>query len=180
MEFGDKPFEFKRTNILIQTERLLLRPISLSDAKVIFKTFTSSVARHMTPKPAQNISETEEFIRNAINAFEEGRDIQLVIEKASEFLGLIGLHSRKGHKTPEIGLWLKEEAWGFGYGYESVLAIIDWARNNIYLDEFVYPVDKKNERSKRIPLRLGAKLISEYKGQRGWAEDLEIEEYRFR
>lgn len=179
MEFGDTPFEFKRTNILIKTERLLLRPISLSDAEIIFKSFTPGVARLMTPKPAQHISETETFIRGAIKAYQEGRDIQLVIEKASELLGLIGLHSRKGHKTPEIGLWLKENAWGFGYGYESVLAIIDWARNNIYLDEFVYPVDKNNERSKRIPLRLGAKLVAEYKGIRGWAEDLEIEEYRF-
>lgn len=180
MEFGDTPFQFKRSDVLIKTERLLLRPISLSDSKVIFKSFTSSVARHMTPKPAQHISETESFISCAIKAYHEGRDIQLVIEKDSEFLGLIGLHSRKGPRTPEIGLWLKEEAWGFGYGNESVLALIDWARNNIYLDEFVYPVDKKNERSKRIPVRLGAKLVSQYKGQRGWAEDLEIEEYRFK
>ena len=180
MVFGDKPFHFKRAPLSIKTERLLLRPIALTDVKDVFHSFTHTVAKHMTPKPATEVSETESFIIAALQAYDEGRDIQLVIEKNSEFLGLIGLHSRKGPKNPEIGLWLKAEAWGFGYGYESVLAIIDWARNNIILDEFVYPVDKNNERSKRIPLRLGAKLVSQYRGQRAWAEDLEIEEYRFR
>lgn len=181
MEFGKDPFLFKKfpEKVLIKTSRLDLRPIGIEDVPSIFACFTHNVAKYMTPKPADDISETQAFVGAAVQAFNEQKDLQLVIEINFEFIGLIGLHSRKGPTTPEIGLWLKEEAWGKGYGVESVIALIDWTREHLEFDEFVYPVDKRNSSSKRIPLRLGAKLVSQYKGVRGWNEDLEIEEYRF-
>lgn len=181
MQFGNDPFLFKKfpEKVLIRTSRLHLRPIRIEDVLSIFTCFTHNVAKYMTPKPADDISETQKFVKTAVQAFKEQRDLELVIEMNSEFFGLTGLHSRKGPMTPEIGPWLKEEAWGRGYGFESVLGLIDWTREHLEFDEFVYPVDKRNQRSRKIPLKLGAKLVSQYKGARGRSEDLEIEEYRF-
>ncbi|MEI6118205.1 MAG: hypothetical protein WCP92_02960 [bacterium] len=53
-------------NITIETERLLLVPITLQYAEDIFKEFTSEITTYMFPKAAENISETESFIQSSI------------------------------------------------------------------------------------------------------------------
>ncbi len=53
-------------NIIIETERLKLIPISLEYKEVIFREFTDSITRYMFPQPPNDISETESFIKQSI------------------------------------------------------------------------------------------------------------------
>ena len=53
-------------NITIETERLLLVPITLHYAEEIFKEFTPEITTYMFPTSAENISETESFIQSSI------------------------------------------------------------------------------------------------------------------
>lgn len=52
--------------ITIETERLLLVPISLQYAEEIFKEFSPEITTYMSPKPAKDISETKQFIQDSI------------------------------------------------------------------------------------------------------------------
>jgi hypothetical protein len=45
-------------DIMIDTERLLLKPITLIYAEDIFKEFTWEITKYMYPKPAEKIEET--------------------------------------------------------------------------------------------------------------------------
>lgn len=51
---------------VIETERLLLVPADLKFANEIFKNFNSETTKYMYPKPANDISETIDFLRNSI------------------------------------------------------------------------------------------------------------------
>lgn len=110
----------------------------------------------MFPKPAKDISETEEFINSSLPGMKDGTNMQLVmtLKDTNEFLGLVGLHGVNS-ETPVLGIWLKKSAHGKGYGKEAITAIYQWAKENIEFKYLKYSVDKDNIPSIKIPESLG-------------------------
>jgi [ribosomal protein S5]-alanine N-acetyltransferase len=139
-------------------------PINGSYANDIFINFNDEITRYMYPKPAKEISETNGFITESIKGLKEGNNLQLVALKKPEmeFLGCIGLH-HVGQKDPELGIWIKKAAHGYGYGLEAISAVIEWAEKNVEYEYLKYPVDRRNFASKRIPETTGGVQKKEYK-----------------
>ncbi len=166
-------------NVEIATKRLLLKPISLKYKKDIFKEFTDEVTVFMEPRSAKDISETEEFIRTSVKGLKEGSNLQLVVleNKSGEFLGCTGLH-HIDRKDPELGIWIKRSAHGNKYGKEAITAIVKWAEKNLDYDYILYPVDKENIASKKIPESLGGQIAKEYDKKNMNGEILHAVEYR--
>jgi [ribosomal protein S5]-alanine N-acetyltransferase len=149
---------------IIQSDRLRLVPTTEAHAEAIFKGFTEEVTTYMFPKPAERLEETLTFIRSSRAAMEAGENLQLTIlsKTTSEFLGCCGLHggSALRSRTPELGIWLKRGAHGRGYGKEAVIALVTWATEHLDLDGFVYPVDRRNLPSRKIPEALGGEIVA--------------------
>jgi RimJ/RimL family protein N-acetyltransferase len=96
-----------------------------------------------------------------------------------EFLGNCGLHGNDNKaKTPEIGIWLKKDAHGQGYGREAVTTLFNWSNKHINLDYFIYPVDRRNIASRKIPESLGGKIIKEYQVKISSAKILDMVVYK--
>jgi len=163
----------------IESERLLLVPISMQYKEEIFKEFTKEITTFMHPAPAKNISETEGFIKDSIKGLAEGSNLQLIIltRDSEEFLGCAGLHHING-KTPEMGVWLKKSAHGKRYGKEAMEAIKKWADKNLKYDYLLYPVVDKNAPSRKIPESLGGKIEREYDQENLRGNMLHLVEYR--
>jgi [ribosomal protein S5]-alanine N-acetyltransferase len=162
-------FQFKNEvidllHIEIISERLHLIPILPAHDQDIFREFTSEITTHMFPKPAEDISETRAFIEESIYDMKSGYNLQLVIleKESGEFFGCCGLHGFENAMIPEFGIWLKKSAHGFGYGKEAIHALYKWAKNNLNVDYFIYPVYRNNIPSRRIPESLGGMVIKEY------------------
>ena len=147
----------------IEGERVRLVSITEKFAEDIFTEFSSDITTYMLPKPAASIEETEAFIRSSLAAFGEGNNLQLVIldKTTNKFLGCCGLHGRADAKNPEIGIWLKQSAHGKALGKEAVWTLVRWAQDNINLESFIYPVDKRNQPSRNIPISLGGQVVEE-------------------
>ena len=147
----------------IESERIVLVPISQEYKEVIFREFTDEITLYMFPSTPKEISETEEFIRATLEKVQKKEEIVTVILKKenSEFLGCCGLH-RIDTKTPEIGIWLKKGAHGYKYGQEAIHALKDWADKNIDYDYLIYPVVKENTASRRVPESLGGELVRSF------------------
>ena len=96
--------------VIIEGKRLILKPIALNYIEVVFQEFTSEIARFVYSKPANQISETQDFINQAINKIENKTDLTLTILNKSnwEFLGLCGIH-QINTANPELGIWLKKK-----------------------------------------------------------------------
>lgn len=96
--------------VIIEGKKLILEPITLKYFEVIFQEFTSEITRFTYSKPANHISETQDFINQAINKIENKTDLTLTILNKTnwEFLGLCGIHHLNTLK-PELGIWVKKK-----------------------------------------------------------------------
>ena len=150
-------------SLVITGERIRLLIINSKFERDIFREFTNEVTTYMIPSPAKNIEETRNFIATSRLGIEAGYNLQFVVvsQTTGEFLGNCGLHGENKVKTPELGIWLKKDAHGKGYGREAVRTLVDWSKKNINLDYFIYPVDRRNTPSRKIPESLGGKIIEE-------------------
>ena len=163
----------------IITNRLRLKPVSMAYKEEIFSEFTDDITKYMCPQSPQHISEIEAFIESAILDLAKGSDLILVILKkdSQEFLGCAGLHDMLG-KIPKFGIWLKKAAHGHKYGLEAIKGIKSWAEQNLDCESFLYPVDRANLPSRKIPEALGGKVIREYEHQKINGNILYLVEYR--
>lgn len=144
-------------------ERIKLLSINPAYAEEIFKEFTADIIRYMLPKAPEHISETEAFISASQKGMREAYEVvTIIVDKASgEFLGCCGLHGKGRLRTPEFGIWLKRSAHGNHYGGEALRTLGSWAMKNIDLDYVVYPVDRMNVPSRKIPESLGGIIVHE-------------------
>ena len=163
----------------INSDRLLLTPISLSYTEEILREFTPEVTRFMYPAPAKNLPETEKFVRSAIRGLENGIDLTWVILKQPdrEFLGLCALH-RANTDTPEFGIWTKVSAQGNGFGREAIALLKGWVDENLQYDYLMYSVDYRNVPSRRIPESLGGQMGRSFQLMSLSGELLDLIEYR--
>ena len=167
------------SNIIIETENLCLTGITLDYKDNIFREFTTEITTHMTPKSAETIEETIEFIETSIKENKDGSNFQMVIldKKSKDFLGCGGLH-HIDRKTPELGIWIKKSAHGHGYGKEAMIAFKEWADKNLDYEYILYPVVEENYASKRIPEFLDGKVAREYDEVNMSGKNLHLLEYR--
>ena len=157
---GSKPDLF---NLNIEGERVRLVSIARAFEQDIFTEFSSDITTYMIPKPADSVEETRAFIEASLEGFTEGDNLQFVIleKPENEFLGCCGLHGRGDPRNPEFGIWLKKGAHGRGLGREAIRTLALWAQENLRLESFIYPVDKRNVSSRKIPVSLGGKVLKE-------------------
>jgi [ribosomal protein S5]-alanine N-acetyltransferase len=149
-------------SLTIAGKRVQLVTISNQFDQDIFREFTEEVTLYMFPSPAKEIKETRCFITESRQAIQAGYNLQFaILSKTDEFLGCCGLHGEENVRTPELGIWLKKGAHGMGYGREAIHTLVDWARRNIDIDAFIYPVDRRNIPSRKIPESLNGKIIEE-------------------
>jgi [ribosomal protein S5]-alanine N-acetyltransferase len=152
-------------SLVIEGRRLRLVTISKQFVQNIFDEFTCEITHYMVPSPAQDIEETRSFIAESRCSMQAGHNLQLVIVEKTrgEFLGCCGLHGEGKVRTPELGIWLKKSAHGKGYGQEAIQTLVSWAWKSIDLDYFMYPVDRNNTASVKIPQSLGGEVMEDLK-----------------
>ncbi|HPM73843.1 MAG TPA: GNAT family N-acetyltransferase, partial [Spirochaetales bacterium] len=150
--------------VVIESERLLQVAIRHDFDADIFREFTPAVATYMYPAPTCDRADTRAFVDSSIEGLQTGEQLQLVIvdKERGEFIGCSGLHGL-GRSDPELGIWTKLSAHGQGYGREAVTAIVAWARSNASFERLVYPVDKRNVASRRIPESLDGVIAREFR-----------------
>lgn len=145
------------SRLILGSSRLRLVALQAGFTSDIFREFTAEITTYMFPRPPQHIRETETFVTNALTGMRGGWEVVQAITAATtgEFLGCVGLHGHNKGRRPELGIWLKKAAHGQRYGQEAIHTLAAWAVDTIKLDYFVYPVDRANVPSRKIPESLG-------------------------
>ena len=72
-------------------------------------------------------------------------------------LGIAALHAMQT-KHPELGIWVRADSQGKGFGKEAVTAVVRWASKELRPDYFEYPVAEQNLASGRIAVSLGGSI----------------------
>lgn len=154
----------KLLSVVIETPRLVMRPVGREYAPEIFAAFTSEVCRHLFPQPASQIAETLDFIDRSRTGMAAGKELAVSVFARADgaFLGGAGLHDLSSG-VPEAGIWIKLSAHGHGFGFEAVEGLISWASQTLGVREVHYPVMIENWPSRRIPERLGGTIVRQFR-----------------
>jgi RimJ/RimL family protein N-acetyltransferase len=114
----------------IETNRLTLRPVRLSDAPRIARFCDDpGVGRNLAQTPLPYLEAAAEGWLMILAARESAaRDFVFAVESPGEgLIGVVGAHRRKLDSF-EIGYWFGRPFWGLGFATEAVGAFVTEAR----------------------------------------------------
>lgn len=123
----------KRSQIIIETDRLYLREFIADDAIHFFKMNADpDVVRYTGDVAFENLESAQEFITNYDAYAKTGIGRWTVIRKSDqEFLGWCGLKYHPKERVIDIGFRFYRCYWGQGYATESAKATIAYAFNTL-------------------------------------------------
>lgn len=141
--------------VLIETQRLLLRPIELDD-------LDQFAALHADPevtgfiRPLDRAAAKERIHRDGNEWLQRGHGILAVLDrKSGSFLGRAGLKYWPQFDETELGWVLRRDAWGQGYATEAGRACIEWGFSEFEVPYLTAMINADNARSVAVAERLG-------------------------
>ncbi|KFN01896.1 N-acetyltransferase [Bacillus clarus] len=162
----------------LETERLLLRELTLLDAETMFRYFSKeSVIRYFGMDSFENIEQAKTTIQTFRKRYEEGGVFRWGIEKkgTDQLIGTCGFHLiNSHHKRAEIGYELDDTYWGQGYASEALQAILTYGFETLDFIRLAAVVYVENEASCNLLKKAGFQeegLLRKYMIQNDVAHD---------
>jgi RimJ/RimL family protein N-acetyltransferase len=141
---------------------MVVRCYEPSDAPLLKDAVDSSLD-HLRPwmpwahEEPQTLEEKTELLRRFRGQFDLGQNFVygLFSRDESELVGGSGFHLRVGGDAFEIGYWIRASRQGQGLTTESTAALTRVGFEVCEVDRIEIQTEPENERSMRIPLKLG-------------------------
>ena len=157
-------------NLILETDRLILRELRLSDAESFFVMDSNpNVHKYLWNKPVQKIKETievitfvrQQYIDNGIGRF------AMISKETDEFIGWAGLKYNTvavNNKVNfyDIGYRLDEKFWGKGYASEATFAWLNYAFETMNIKIMEAAAHSDNAASNRILQKIGMQMTEQY------------------
>lgn len=120
---------------IIESERLILRPLKIKDADTIFSRWTTDtrVTKFMSYNTHQSVEDTKEWLKSDIAANNGDKTYVWAFElKENNYLfGSGGLYFSESQNMFELGYNIMYDFWNKGYTTEAASAIIDFAKRQL-------------------------------------------------
>ena len=146
---------------VIESERLLLRPLVFADWPKYFAFLASDRARYMGGPHTEETAWS--FFCNDVAQWSLFGHGALMFEdrQTGETMGQVALCKGPLFPELELGWFVYDGAEGKGYALEAASALRDWGFATLGVSECVSYIDPDNARSIRLAERLGARLDPE-------------------
>ncbi len=145
----------------LETERLILRQMTLEDTDFVFQHFSDSAVSHylMDEPPVTEVAQAQEIIQFYLEPEEKTHNRWVMVRKSDhQPIGTCGFHKwDKRCFRAEIGYDLSPSCWGQGYMTESLRAVISNGFEQMGLHRIEALVYVENDRSIQLLQRLGFK-----------------------
>ena len=161
---GNNNFHRGRINLIIETERLLIRPPTQSDIQPLNEAIKRSLPelkKWMPWAADQSFKTTELFINKSIQYWHDKKpkELPMIVElkSNSEIVGVSGFNEKSNFDIPmfEIGYWADTKHVGNGYVTEAVIAITKLAFEQFSAIRVQICMQKGNEKSIAVANRAG-------------------------
>jgi [ribosomal protein S5]-alanine N-acetyltransferase len=137
--------------IILETERLILRKFTLDDAPFMLELLnTPSWLQFIGDRNVHTIEDAENYLKNGtLKSYQEhGFGFYAVIEKeGGQTIGMCGLIKRDSLPNIDIGFAFLPNLISKGFGYESASATLDYALNVLKIKRIIAIVNPDNEKS---------------------------------
>jgi ribosomal-protein-alanine N-acetyltransferase len=144
---------------VLQTERLILRPLRRKDAADIFSYASDpEVTRYVLWDPHRSVSETRGYIRYILALYRRGLPSSwaVVHREAGRVIGTIGfMWYSEANSSAEVGYSFSREFWNRGLATEALSAVIRSAFASLPINRIEAQHDIRNPASGRVMEKSG-------------------------
>lgn len=153
---------------VLETERLILRPITQADAQTAFDNWTSDpdVARYMAYSTHENVEVTRQWLKNVeeAQALATIFDWGFVRKSDGKLIGAGGLYYKERSGMFEMGYNIMKECWHQGYTTEAAREMVRYAVEELGQIRLGCNHVVENVYSGKVMMKVGFKRV----GQRPW------------
>lgn len=143
----------------LETERLILRRITMRDAKDIFAySKDPEVARHVLWSAQKELGEAKEYCRFMMKRYRNDQPSSWgIIEKATDMLvGTIGyMDHSEDNASVEVGYSLARRLWNGGYMTEALSRVIEYTFTSMDINRIEAQHELTNPSSGRVMEKCG-------------------------
>ena len=148
--------------ILIETERLILRPVTLDDTQDFFEMDSNpNVHKYLGNNPVKSIDQSKAWIEDILDQYKTfglGR-LAVINKSTNEFLGWSGIKFERQVRAEfnyyDLGYRFKEKHWGNGYATEAAIASLKFGFEELKLNEICGAAEDKHIVSNLILKKIG-------------------------
>lgn len=153
---------------ILETKRLILRPLAHTDAPSIQRYFNNwniikqLSARAPWPYPDDG---AETFIRDSLPKMAAGTHCFWVLTfrgGPNEAIGVLEFSPNEGSPDGDRGFWLAEPFWGQGLMTEAVSAMNDFVFGTLGIERYVVTNALENPASRRVKEKTGARFLDRF------------------
>ncbi|TKG97245.1 N-acetyltransferase [Puteibacter caeruleilacunae] len=145
--------------MILETERLTIRPIAQNDKDEVFAYRSDAEANKYQGWIPETLKDVESFIGKVatrINEPETWFQFVVIEKEAKKLIGDIGVHFLgEENKQVEIGCTLSKDFQNKGYATESVKEVINYLFENLDKHRIITSIDPNNIDSIRLVERVG-------------------------
>ena len=141
----------------IETSRLFLRKLSLTDADELFEVFSDEETTHYVPREKhEDKMVTTNHLENLIKRMDEGKSfVWSVIEKIeNRVIGTVNLYFKQD-RAASIGAVIHREYWGRGIASEALKEVIRFGFDIMKLIRIEGKCESHNIASEKMLKKLG-------------------------
>jgi len=142
----------------IETDRLLLKPLSVDDASAVFEWVSDpAVNAYMVYKIYSDINEVKKWI---LSLQENDNNFGIYLKSSNRLIGAISIPFSKKENAYSIGYNMNKDYWNKGFTTEASKAIIKWAHQELHAREFVATYANSNIASRKVIEKCGFKYVT--------------------
>lgn len=146
----------------IETERLIIRKISLADAAFMLQLVnTAGWLRFIGDRNIKNLSDSEQYLRKILDNEKYFYSV-LELKPGRQPIGVITFLHREGYEHPDIGFALLPEYERNGYSYEAARSYLDEVFRAGLTGKVAGITLPDNVRSIRLLEKLGLKFVKQF------------------
>ena len=163
-------------DLLLETDRLLLRPLELTDAADMFAMDSNpNVHKYLWQNPTQTLEESTkviEYIQAQYQKNNIGR-FATILKETNEFIGWTGIkfiddHIENGNTNfYDYGYRLNEKFWNKGFATEASIAWLDYGFNQMNIEKMNAYTHAQNGASNHILQKVGFQFMKDYPDKEG-------------
>ncbi len=151
-------------NIVIETERLILRTFTEDDGLLIYELNKDPDVTQYTGDPVQDIEHACQILKQVIlpqyALYNHGR-WAVHVKSGLEFIGWCGLKARPERNEIDLGYRFMKSAWGKGFATEAAFACLQYGFEKLNLPRIVGRAMPQNIASLKVLEKCGMKYIGE-------------------
>tara|TARA_R110002072_G_scaffold261258_1_gene419918 strand:+ start:73529 stop:74029 length:501 start_codon:yes stop_codon:yes gene_type:complete len=145
--------------MIIETERLILREMTLDDAAFLYKLMNSeNWLKYIGDRGINSVEAARAYmLKSYLGSYQmNGFGAYMMVRKTDgELIGNCGLYKREKLKHPDIGFAMLPEFYKMGYGYEAAMGVLKYAKENLNIDTVLAITDKENRSSIGLLNKIG-------------------------